>query len=190
MKVFYIAGGAFDDSNARIVAAPSTKSAAKALGLTQKKLQEHGGVTSDEAFVAVAIEYDPETVLFSEDDLTWQPVQDDQPAEEQVQAEQVQAEQVQDDGGAKDGDAVKRQQSIGDNSRSALQSYIERIQNLEKEKATLQADIREVYSEAKANGFDTKVLRGVIRKLKMDPADLKEQEELERLYLQALGIEF
>jgi uncharacterized protein (UPF0335 family) len=189
MKVFYIAGGAFDDSNARIVAAPSIKSAAKVLGLTQKKLQQYGGVTSDEAFVAVANEYDPETVLFSEDDLTWQPV-GPAPAEEQEPNETEPVEQVQDDGGAKDGDAVKRQQSIGDNSRSALQSYIERIQKLEEEKASLQADIREVYSEAKFNGFDTKVLRGVIRKLKMNPADLKEREELERLYLQALGIEF
>ena len=55
-----------------------------------------------------------------------------------------------------------------------LRSLIERIERLEEEKAALTADIREVYSEAKGNGFDTKIMRQVVRMRKLDKADRQE----------------
>lgn len=69
-----------------------------------------------------------------------------------------------------------------------LRSFVERIERLESEKAGLAADIRDVYSEAKGTGFDTKILRQVIRLRKMEKADRREQEELLDLYLAALGM--
>ena len=70
-----------------------------------------------------------------------------------------------------------------------LKSFVERVERLEEEKAGLAADIREVYAEAKSNGFDTKVLRQVVRLRKMNPADRREQEELLELYKGVLGME-
>ncbi len=70
-----------------------------------------------------------------------------------------------------------------------LKSYIERIEKLEEEKANLTADVREVYSEAKANGFDTKVMRQIVRLRKMDQQDRSEQEELLNVYKAAIGME-
>ena len=69
-----------------------------------------------------------------------------------------------------------------------LKSFIERIERLEEEKASISADIREVFAEAKANGFDTKVLREVIKLLKMDSNDRAEKESLLDVYLHALGM--
>ena len=69
-----------------------------------------------------------------------------------------------------------------------LKSFIERIERLEEEKASISADIREVFAEAKANGFDTKVLREVIKLLKMDSNERAEKERLLDVYLHALGM--
>lgn len=69
-----------------------------------------------------------------------------------------------------------------------LRSFIERVERLEEEKAALTADIREVYSEAKGQGFDTKIMRQVIRMRKLDTADRQEQEAVLDLYLTALGM--
>ena len=69
-----------------------------------------------------------------------------------------------------------------------LKSFIERIERLEEEKASISADIREVFAEAKANGFDTKVLREVIKLLKMDSNERAEKESLLDVYLHALGM--
>ena len=69
-----------------------------------------------------------------------------------------------------------------------LRSFIERIERLEEEKAALTADVREVYAEAKAVGFDVKVMRQVVRLRKMDTADRRELEELLDLYMGALGM--
>ncbi|GAB4523361.1 MAG: DUF2312 domain-containing protein [Parvularculaceae bacterium] len=68
-----------------------------------------------------------------------------------------------------------------------LRSFIERIERLEEEKAALAGDIREVYAEAKGEGFDSKVMRQVVRLRKMDRNDRQEQEALLDLYLHALG---
>lgn len=69
-----------------------------------------------------------------------------------------------------------------------LRSFIERIERLEEEKAALTADIREVYSEAKGTGFDTKIMRQVVRMRKLDTADRQEQEAVLDLYMTALGM--
>jgi uncharacterized protein (UPF0335 family) len=69
-----------------------------------------------------------------------------------------------------------------------LRSYIERIERLEEEKAALAADIREVFAEAKGNGFDVKIMRQIIRLRKLDREDRQEQEELLQLYQHAIGM--
>jgi uncharacterized protein (UPF0335 family) len=73
-------------------------------------------------------------------------------------------------------------------ARDHLRSFIERIERLEEEKATLAADIREVYAEAKGTGFDPKIMRQVVRLRKMEPADRQEQEHVLDTYLAALGM--
>jgi len=69
-----------------------------------------------------------------------------------------------------------------------LRAFVERIERLEEEKAALSADIREVYSEAKAMGFDAKILRTVVRIRKQDAHERQEQEALLATYLTALGM--
>lgn len=69
-----------------------------------------------------------------------------------------------------------------------LRSLIERIERLEEEKKTIAEDIREVYAEAKGNGFDTKVMRQVIRIRKQDSSERQEEEAIRDLYLHALGM--
>ena len=73
-------------------------------------------------------------------------------------------------------------------AKEHLRSFIERIERLEEEKQALADDIREVYSEAKGTGFDTKVMRQVVRLRKMESADRQEQEAMLDLYLSALGM--
>lgn len=68
-----------------------------------------------------------------------------------------------------------------------LRSFVNRIEKLEEERAAMAADIREVYAEAKANGFEPKVMRQVVRLRKMDRGERQEQEALLMLYLEALG---
>ena len=69
-----------------------------------------------------------------------------------------------------------------------LRLFIERIERLEEEKKGISDDVRDVYAEAKANGFDTKVLRKVVALRKKDLAERKEEEAILELYLQALGM--
>ena len=73
-------------------------------------------------------------------------------------------------------------------ARDQLKAIIERIERLEEEKKTISDDIRDVYAEAKANGFDTTALRQVIRLRKIDVEERKEQEAILDTYLQALGM--
>lgn len=69
-----------------------------------------------------------------------------------------------------------------------LRQFIERIERLEEEKKTISDDIKDVYAEAKANGFDVKILRQVIRLRKQDADERSEQETLLDLYMAALGM--
>lgn len=68
-----------------------------------------------------------------------------------------------------------------------LRSFLERVERLEEEKTTIAGDIKEVFAEAKGEGYDTKTLRKVIRLRKMDRAKRDEEEALLELYLSALG---
>lgn len=68
-----------------------------------------------------------------------------------------------------------------------LKTIVERIEKLEEEKQTIADDIREVYAEAKGNGYDTKVLRQVIAIRKRDANERAESEAILDLYLQAVG---
>ncbi len=69
-----------------------------------------------------------------------------------------------------------------------LRAFVERIERLEEDKKTIAEDIKEVYAEAKGNGFDTKILRQVVRLRKQDLAERQEQEALLDLYMHALGM--
>lgn len=69
-----------------------------------------------------------------------------------------------------------------------LKAFIERIERLEEEKAAIAGDIKEVYAEAKGNGFDTKVLRKIVSIRKQDHNERLEQEALLELYMTALGM--
>ena len=73
-------------------------------------------------------------------------------------------------------------------AKDQLKAIIERIERLEEEKKTISDDIRDVYAEAKANGFDVKALRSVVRLRKQDVEERKEQEAILETYLQALGM--
>ncbi|MEM7463823.1 MAG: DUF2312 domain-containing protein [Pseudomonadota bacterium] len=73
-------------------------------------------------------------------------------------------------------------------ARDQLKSIVERIERLEEEKAGIAEDIREVYGEAKANGFDVKILRQVVRLRKQDLTERQEQDAVRDLYLHALGM--
>ena len=77
---------------------------------------------------------------------------------------------------------------IGGIAGEQLKSFIERIERLEEEKRALSGDIKEVYSEAKGNGFDTKIMRQLIRIRRMDKDDYDEQETLLDVYKRALGM--
>jgi uncharacterized protein (UPF0335 family) len=68
-----------------------------------------------------------------------------------------------------------------------LKSIVQRIERLEEEKKTIADDIKEVYAEAKANGYDVKVLRKVIAIRKRDIRERREEEAVLDLYLQAVG---
>ncbi len=72
-------------------------------------------------------------------------------------------------------------------AKDQLKSIVERVERLEEEKAALAADIKEVYAEAKGHGFDTKILRKVVRIRKMDAAERSTEEEMLDLYLSAVG---
>lgn len=86
---------------------------------------------------------------------------------------------------------------IGHNSKDApatafakdqLKSIIERIENLETEKKTISDDIRDIYAEAKGNGYDVKALRTIVRMRKQDANERAEQETILETYMQALGM--
>ena len=73
-------------------------------------------------------------------------------------------------------------------AKDQLKAIIERIERLEEEKKTISDDIRDVYAEAKGNGFDVKALRAVIRLRKQDAQERQEHELILDTYLNALGM--
>ena len=79
--------------------------------------------------------------------------------------------------------------SLHSSAKDQLRTIGARIERLEEEKAALAADLKEVYAEAKANGFDTKALKSVIRIRKQDEEKRKEEEAVLTTYLHALGMD-
>jgi uncharacterized protein (UPF0335 family) len=77
--------------------------------------------------------------------------------------------------------------ALNETSREKLRQTVERIERLEEEKAEVAAQIKEVYSEAKAFGYDTKVLRNVVKLRKKDRQEREEEESLLDVYMSALG---
>ena len=77
---------------------------------------------------------------------------------------------------------------VGGIAADHLRSYIERVERLEEEKRALMADIREVYAEAKGNGFEPKIMRRLVSLRRMDSADRQEEDALLDLYRQAVGL--
>ena len=76
---------------------------------------------------------------------------------------------------------------LGDNASRRLVGFVERIERLNEEKSELMEDIKEVFAEAKGEGFDVKTLRKVIALRKIDPAKRQEAEALLDLYFDAIG---
>jgi uncharacterized protein (UPF0335 family) len=72
-------------------------------------------------------------------------------------------------------------------AQTRLKTIIERIERLEEDKAVIMGDMKEVFAEAKGEGFDVKILRKVIRMRKQDRAKRLEEEALIDLYLAAIG---
>ena len=79
-------------------------------------------------------------------------------------------------------------QDVGGVAGKRLKSFIERIERLEEEKASLAEDIKEVYAECKGVGFDTKTIRKIISLRKMDSEKRREEDELLDLYKSAIGM--
>jgi uncharacterized protein (UPF0335 family) len=80
------------------------------------------------------------------------------------------------------------QQDIQKTTQQQLRSFIERIERLEEEKKALASDIRDIFSEAKATGFDVKAMRQVLKLRKQDMHERQEQEALVETYMNALGM--
>ena len=83
------------------------------------------------------------------------------------------------------GEAEKASTSF---ARDQLKAIIERIERLEEEKKATSDDIRDVYAEAKGNGFDVKALRTIVRLRKQDVDERREQESILETYMHALGM--
>jgi uncharacterized protein (UPF0335 family) len=73
-------------------------------------------------------------------------------------------------------------------SGEQLKSVIERVERLEEDKKNVQEDIKEVFAEAKGNGFDVKIIREIIKLRKMDRDERYEREELLDIYRRAIGL--
>jgi uncharacterized protein (UPF0335 family) len=79
--------------------------------------------------------------------------------------------------------------SEGNIAGAQLRLLIERIERLEEEKKGIGDDVKDVFLEAKANGYDTKIMRQIIRLRKMQPHDRQEMEAILQTYLAARGME-
>lgn len=78
---------------------------------------------------------------------------------------------------------------VGGIASERLQSFVDRVERMEEEKKNLMDDISDVFAEAKATGFDVKILREILKLRKLDKADRQEQEHLLDLYKRALGMD-
>ena len=79
--------------------------------------------------------------------------------------------------------------SEGNVAADQLRLFIERVERLEEQKKAIADDIRDVYAEAKAQGYDPKIMRQIVRLRKMQPHDRQEMEAVLETYKAALGLE-
>ena len=84
--------------------------------------------------------------------------------------------------------AAQNEQPATRFAKDQLKAVIERIERLEEEKKATSDDIRDVYAEAKGNGFDIKALRSIVRLRKLDTDERREQQEVLETYMHALGM--
>lgn len=70
-----------------------------------------------------------------------------------------------------------------------LKSFIQRVERLEEEKRGIADDVKDIYAEAKANGFEPKIMRKIVAARRQDAATRREHEEIMSVYLRALGME-
>ena len=77
---------------------------------------------------------------------------------------------------------------IGGIAADALRQCIERIERLEEEKKALADDIKDVYGQAKSQGFDPKIIRQIVRLRKVERTEREEAEQLLELYMAAIGM--
>jgi uncharacterized protein (UPF0335 family) len=84
--------------------------------------------------------------------------------------------------------AAQEEQPSTSFAKDQLKAVIERIERLEEEKKAIADDIKDVYAEAKANGFDVKALRTIVRLRKQDSDERKEEEAILEVYMHALGM--
>lgn len=78
--------------------------------------------------------------------------------------------------------------AVGGIAADRLRSIVERVERLEEERKGLAGDIKDIFTEAKSDGFDVKVLRQIIRIRKQEPSEVEEQETLLDIYRRALGM--
>ncbi len=79
-------------------------------------------------------------------------------------------------------------ENLGGNSQTVLRNFIERIERLDEEKRSLASDIRDIFAEAKSQGFDAKAMRKVIALRRLDSNERREQQTMLDVYMHALGM--
>jgi len=84
--------------------------------------------------------------------------------------------------------AVTQEERAARFAKDHLKAFVERIERLEEEKKAIAGDVREVYAEAKANGFDTRALRAIVRLRREDADERREHETIVETYMHALGM--
>jgi uncharacterized protein (UPF0335 family) len=84
--------------------------------------------------------------------------------------------------------AAEKEQPATRFAKDQLKAFVERIERLEEEKKTISDDIRDVYAESKANGFDVKALRAIVRLRKQEATERQEQQLILETYMHALGM--
>jgi uncharacterized protein (UPF0335 family) len=84
--------------------------------------------------------------------------------------------------------AVEKEKPATRFAKDQLKAFVERVERLEEEKKALSDDIRDVYAEAKGNGYDVKALRTIVRLRKLETTERQEQQAVLETYMHALGM--
>jgi uncharacterized protein (UPF0335 family) len=98
-------------------------------------------------------------------------------------------EDIEDDAHSEIRGKAGQAKDVGGVAGQRLRAFLERIERLEDEKKGLADDVKDIYAEAKGVGFDTKIMKRVIKLRKMEPEKIREEDELLELYKAAIGME-